>query len=441
MKAMPPGKGALDDLAQPRRWQRTLAGIALFLVVAAVHKTSRVKQSGGDTVWYVATAESLLRDHDAAIDEYAGILEHNPTWAYGVRRIKGQLYTIFPIANAIVALPMVGLATALGIHHPGPETTGIKGAPGLEETIASLLVAITAVLLFQIVSRQAGWARGLAAAMIFAFCTPAWSTASRALWQHGPSMLALTLALALLQRLTKGQSAGAPRTALLLVGLGVTVAAAYTIRPTNAVTVLALTAYVFIRHRRQSGFYLAGAAVIAAGFLAFNLNLYDSLLPPYFWPTRITSSTTLSEALVGNLVSPARGLLVYSPVFALALVGAVMMLKKGHWQLLDCFLAAIVLGHWLVISCFPHWWGGWCYGPRLFSDVIPILILFMVPALSVKTARSWFFVAVVVAISFLMHARGASSAACGRWNFDPVSVEAAPDRLWDWSDPPFLRRS
>lgn len=33
---------------------------------------------------------------------------------------------------------------------------------------------------------------------IFAFCTSAWSTGSRALWQHGPSMLMLSAALYLI---------------------------------------------------------------------------------------------------------------------------------------------------------------------------------------------------------------------------------------------------
>jgi hypothetical protein len=32
-------------------------------------------------------------------------------------------------------------------------------------------------------------------ALLFAFCTPAWSTASRALWQHGGSTLLITVAL------------------------------------------------------------------------------------------------------------------------------------------------------------------------------------------------------------------------------------------------------
>jgi hypothetical protein len=42
------------------------------------------------------------------------------------------------------------------------------------------------------------WA--FAVAMVFAFGTAAWSTASRGLWQHGPSMLCLAVAAYLAMR-------------------------------------------------------------------------------------------------------------------------------------------------------------------------------------------------------------------------------------------------
>src|SRR5207248_2106541 len=72
--------------------------------------------------------------------------------------------------------------------------------PGdVEIFAASGMVAITAVLLYLIARRSRLSApSALAIALIFAFGTSAWSTASRALWQHAPSMLMLTAALYLL---------------------------------------------------------------------------------------------------------------------------------------------------------------------------------------------------------------------------------------------------
>jgi hypothetical protein len=48
------------------------------------------------------------------------------------------------------------------------------------------------------------------------------------------------------------------------------------------------------------------------------------------------------------------------------------------------------------------------------------------------------FVALLI-VSVWINSRGARSPATFAWNHDPVSVDAQPERLWDWSDPPFLR--
>ena len=54
----------------------------------------------------------------------------------------------------------------------------------IEVFVASLIVAATASILFATVIRLAGvWQAGVLV-FIFAFATSAWSTASRALWQH-----------------------------------------------------------------------------------------------------------------------------------------------------------------------------------------------------------------------------------------------------------------
>ena len=90
----------------------------------------------------------------------------------------------------------------------------------VEVAIASTLVALTAMLLFFTARLYLGAAGSIALALLFAFGTSAWSTASRALWQHAPAMLMLTAAL--LSALARGDSSrahpvdrGAPRACVL----------------------------------------------------------------------------------------------------------------------------------------------------------------------------------------------------------------------------------
>ena len=106
----------------------------------------------------------------------------------------------------------------------------------------------------------------VAMALLFAFGTAAWSTASRALWQHGPSMLLSVVALVLIQRLALADT-GRHR-GRLAAGAGVATALTYTVRPTNAIVVVGLSLYLVLRARALLVPYLAGAGAVAAAWVA-----------------------------------------------------------------------------------------------------------------------------------------------------------------------------
>jgi hypothetical protein len=139
-------------------------------------------------------------------------------------------------------------------------------------------------------------------------------------------------------------------------------------------------------------------------------------------------------------------LLVYSPFVVLSVWGGLLAWRERRHRDLVVATLAIVVGHWFVISSFPHWWGGHSYGPRFFTDVTPLLVLLLAPvAQRVEAdfaARRMALPAVccvLVAWSFAVHAVGAAVRGSQSWNRLPVDVDHDPQRIWDWSDPPFLR--
>lgn len=68
-----------------------------------------------------------------------------------------------------------------------------------------------------------------------------------------------------------------------LAGLaGLPVAFAYVVRPTNALLVAVITAYMLVRHKRQFLLYLLCALPVAAGFVAYNLSTFGHVLPSYY---------------------------------------------------------------------------------------------------------------------------------------------------------------
>ena len=313
-----------------------------------------------------------------------------------------------------------------------------EGHPVAEAVVASFIVALTAAVLFLIARRWLTNKQAAALTLVFAFCTPAWSSASRGLWQHGPSMLMLTLTIAALlsarERPHMAQYAGLP------------LAISYAVRPTNAIAVVLFSLFVFVHYRKQFLRFLFWASPVAALFIGWNWTTYHTLLPSYYQlrPPLDFSMTTLrgvSEALAGNLISPSRGLLIFTPLVCFVIYGMWRAWRDRWAAPVSRWLVALIVLHWVSISLYyPFWWGGHSYGPRLWSDMSPLLVLFLVPAckyISGRTTR-WVF-AICLAVSFLIHARGATQWRVNTWNALPVNVDQHPERVWDWRDPQFLR--
>jgi membrane protein YdbS with pleckstrin-like domain len=81
-------------------------------------------------------------------------------------------------------------------------------------------------------------------------------------------------------------------------------------------------------------------------------------------------------------------------------------------------------------------------------DIVPFLVLLAAPVIAfvpfpVGDGRRWSIgsVAVVAVLvwSLFVSATGGVLYASACWNTTPVSVDVDPGRVWDWSDPQFLR--
>jgi hypothetical protein len=421
---------------------RYLIPLLLFLAVFAGHILPGVKGSP-DSTWSIHLALSLIREGDLDLDEYEPIVPMND---HRTELVGGHRYSYFPVGAPLVAAPFVAVldrlsGPLLGIddlyaYIQQPRTTDLTWR--LEHWIASLLVALAAAVMYALARLRLDAGRALLVALVFAFATPAWSTASRGLWSHGPAMLALALALYLLLRARERPH---------LAGVaGLPLALAFVIRSNNSISAALLAVYVFIEHRRYFPAFCAWALPVALPFLAYSLSVYGAPLPPYYLPGRVGSHPGLVEALLGNLASPSRGLFVYSPVLLLAFYGVLLKVRQGEFRKLDLWLLAAVFLHWLAISSFPHWWGGASYGPRLFADVTPYLVYFLIPVAGafgrpagLRAAAGLAGAAALAAASVFIHYRGAADQATFEWNNFPLRVDEHPERLWDWGDAQFLR--
>ena len=383
---------------------------------------------------------------------------------------NNHAYVRYPFATAVVALPaLVGLDLVLRVighpilrlfdfalqqeaarsviqkvtnrvmHRPDPRLSPVirgffnreyaEAFPVVEMVLGSFLMGVASVVVFftglQFLSRR----RAIVLALLFAYGTAAWSTGSRALWQHGPEMLMIAIAIYLLV------TNRVPWSAIPLV-------LAYFIRPTGGIAVALIGLYVVAHRRGEFGKWLLLAAATIAPFLAYDFALYRQPLQPYFTQQGFLKPTLENVqpflvALAGQAVSPSRGVLIYSPFFVFSLVGFWMAIRR-NWQIpLTYYLGAIVVLHWIAISAFADWTAGHCFGARYFSDVTPIFIFFLIPVLNEwpsfhRATRAAFVFTALLAVG--IHLRGAVDWEVQRWNSPGVT----PARAWDWRDPQFL---
>jgi len=401
-------------------------GLVVFCVVLLVYLSSGVTTSF-DSRWTIPTAKSIIKEGNANLDEYRDQMASSD---YRLEEIRGHLYSAFPIGPSLVCLPVIWLFN----------DDVVRAAYGdVERLIAGLIMAAAAALFYLLAFQVSRNVKAtLLIVFIFAFCSSAWSTASRGLWQHGPSILMLTAVLYFIS-LAKIRPAIIQYASLPLVF-------SFIVRPTNAISLAAVSMFILWQYRGYFWRFLAWSLPLVLPFFLYNFSIYHSLLSPYYLPQRIGSFRHFLPALAANLISPSRGLLVFSPVFAFSIFALFWKLRSKKWEKLDGFVLAIIIAHWLSISSFSHWWAGHSYGPRFFSDMIPYFTYFLIPAVMAlcflnrakKKAAAAVFV-LLMAVSFFIHMRGATTQAVYEWNNSPVAIDAAPQRVWDWHDPQFLR--
>lgn len=426
-------------VAKGNRWRDALLFGLVVLVIAGLSPVITVY----DSRWTIPTAVSVERHGDLNLDEYGGAIAYNDR--YAIQTVNGHEYDVFPWGTAVLLTPVVFVAdkaaSIVGIdlqryaddaRQTGKEQRVLRL---LEHALASVLVAITAAFIFLTARELASRRNAFIAAAIFAFGTSAWSVLSRALWGQTMATLAVTVALYIAVR--------ARTRPKLLSWLGTPVAVAYICRPTASITLIAFAVYIAARGPRILARFVASGALVGVPFVIVNLATYHDVLPPYFRASRLGNGAFF-QALAGTVVSPSRGLFVFSPVLLFAIVGVVLKLRMGRLDGLDMVAVAVTVGTWVTVSSFPQWWGGATYGPRLMADVLPYLCYLLIPAIAWLTEApagrlAWArfaFVALAV-FSVTVHFRGAVDRKTLGWN-TVVDADTHPQRLWDWNDSQIL---
>jgi hypothetical protein len=277
-------------------------------------------------------------------------------------------------------------------------------------------------------------------ALAFGAGTNLWGSVSQTLWQQETGLSAAMSAVLVLSRRE-------PRARDLLAA-GILLGIAGCARPQLAPLIAVLALSMIVRCGRRGAIGI-GPIVCAAGVsVAINLAWFgdplgaipmlESLHPALHGTSGSFSSTPWVSA-AGLLVSPSRGILVFSPVVAFACVGVGVARREG-WQGDLAWCLAAAAAEFVAYSFYQVWWGGHTYGPRYMLDVLPLLVPLAGAGFPVIARRR-----AVAALASICLVWSVAAAALGAfvyphefWNLDP-NIDTAHRRLWDWRDSQLMR--
>ncbi len=346
----------------------------------------------------------------------------------------GRYRSAYSPVPAILAAAIFWPAYRLGLV----DVRAPLGASLLAAVSASLLTALAVVFAFLSARQYLGTGRALVLAAALGLGTGLWSTVSQTLWEH--ETVAFGLAMAMYAFAQPNDALTTGRALVVAIGLGLAVTA----RPQLAPLVAVLIAGAAALGGWRRGLLVAGIVALFAGAL---------MLAYLRWFGTVLGAAPMLEALhrsvhatadgsfrwqplgfAGLLVSPSRGLLVFSPIVAVAALGLPAAASGGRRSPLRwCAIAAAV--QYAVYASYVVWWGGHTYGPRYLLDLLPVLVPLAAHGASRLHGRvAAALVGTAIAWSVAVAALGAFCYPNGQWNVDPLDVDRAHQRLWDWSD-------
>lgn len=419
----------------------------IFLISPVRHAT--------DSAHSMLLSQSLLERGSFRLDDY-GIPRHQPEWdrhyfkngdIYQVEVWDGHLYYHLPPGSSILSVPFVAVLNLFGLS--AADSDGVynhRKEVMIEGIVAALLMALLASLFFYTARLMLPTKWSVIVTLGGALGTQVYSTASRVLWSHTWGILLLGIVVFLLLRHEIQKRDLSP------VVLASLLSWMYFVRPTFAVHIFAISVYLIIFHRHLFVRYAATGALWLTGFVIYSWSHFGQLLPSYYRAGRLEFDS-FPVALAGNLISPARGLLIYVPTILFVIYLLVRYRHRLIYRRLVWLSLIIIAGHLVIISGFWQWWGGHCFGARFTTDLIPWFVLLGI--LGLRAMLAWrderavnslaagsllsrrveiALGSALLVLSVFINTLGATSNATWLWN-RPRDIET---RLWDWRQPQFL---
>jgi hypothetical protein len=410
----------------------TAAGLCVGLVL--VYNSNGREIGSYDTQPTKFAARELLLRGTLSLNHVVGATPQYATrWGF-ILAADGNYRSIYSPVPALMAA-----AVTWPLWQAGLFDARAPLAPGLMAVLtASVLVSLAVTFAFLHARRVLPRGRAVLLAAGLGLGTGFWSTASQTLWQTETAVFGL--ALAVLAFAAPGERISGRGAVAIGVGLGLAGATRPQLAPIVAILLAGTWARSGPRHALAATALVAtfGAAVCAANLQWFGHPL--GALPLLEETNSLVHRTGASfglqlEGFLGLLVSPSRGLLIFSPVVLVAAAGILPAFSAGWRSPLPwCVLA--LAAQYALYGSYSVWWGGHTYGPRYLVDILPVAVPLAAAAMgpSRRGRSAGVAAAAMLAWSIAVSATGAFCYPYDAWNVDPSDVDRNHARLWSVAD-------
>jgi hypothetical protein len=421
---------------------KTLLLTACSIILFFISKYSKVSHyTQGDPQLTLLTAQSLLEHGNTNLFTYYEKAKpgefSDGTWKYSVKLKEKEVRYFYPIGTSILCLPIVGIARLLGYDFINLQDDALW-----QSLIASICVSVIFLLLFRLASFYMVYHYALMIAILMCLGTTIISTIGIALWSFNLEIILLLLSFIQLSKFYKnGKSVNG-------IQLGVLVYLAWLCRPSAMVVIAIFAVWLFLNDKQSLKKYLITIIALFIPFAIYAKITFGIIVPPYyhplFWTHKLSTDVFLNK-FFAVLFSPARGLFLFTPVLILPFNG--LFLKEVRKNPLYIMSIIWFVFHTVMLARQFSWWGGWSFGPRLFSDaLIPLFMMFLLTFEKMKTQKASQRLIVLFAIlsvpGIFIHAiKGANDVQTYKWNNLPQIDEHTDFYTWNFSYPQFLADS
>ena len=324
--------------------------VSAFLILAAVYlaTASWTLPYHIDALANALTAWKLGTTGSVVLEEYRTVTGD------GYFNVANQLVETergpvskYPPGAALLAAPLYALAPdrvpVEAVYYEPTEGGRQRRADPMElpalwpaTLVAALVTAAAMGALAHSIRDIVGARWAWVGAVVAGLGTSLWSVAADSLWQHGPAALGIALGL-------MGMSRGR-----YLVG-SAGFALAVVTRPQTAIIVAVVGIWAAARDRSLMTLAKTGSipGIAAGAYLLFNRWAFGGMIEQNaggYWVggTLRRSWAGTIEDLVGSLISPSHGVLVWSPFVALAIIGLWWAWKEAPWWMQAGAVAAVL---------------------------------------------------------------------------------------------------